>query len=123
MPIGRLTGLTGGRTGRGRAKSSATKPATPAVEPGVGLAVTVMFRSQEGAYAATIVGMLASQRGRRVALVRLAVEHGPREDDFRAPWFPNAPGVEEWAEVAQFPAALQQACFPAVANPEPDPTP
>ena len=120
MAIGRLTGITGGKAGRGRANGSATRPGAPAVEPSVGLAVTVMFRGQEGAYAATIVGMLASQRGRRVALVRLAVEHGPREDDFRAPWFPHAPGVEEWAEVAQFPAALQQACFPAEADAPPE---
>ncbi len=112
MAIGRLTGIMGGRGKRVRA----TTPGASAVEPGVGLAVTVMFRGQDGTYDATIVGMLASQRGRRIALVRLAVEHGPREDDFRAPWFPQAPGVEEWAEVAQFPASLQQACFPTVAT-------
>ena len=84
--------------------------------PAVGSIVSVMFRGREGVFDATIVGMLASQRGRRVALVRLAVENGPRQDDFRAPWFPKRPGVEEWAEVAQFPASLQQACFPREAD-------
>jgi hypothetical protein len=62
-------------------------------------------------YFATIVGLLASQRGRRIALIGLAVEDGPRQDDFRAPWFGEPLGVEEWAEVAQFPRSLQQACF------------
>jgi hypothetical protein len=80
--------------------------------PAVGATISVMFRSRGGTFDATIVGLLASQRGRRIALVRLAVENGPRQDDFHAPWFPQRPGVEEWAEVAQFPASLQQACFP-----------
>jgi hypothetical protein len=67
---------------------------------------------QWAVYDGAIVGLLASQRGRRIALVRLAIENGPRQDDFRAPWFVKRPGVEEWAEIAQFPKALQQACFP-----------
>ena len=72
----------------------------------------VMFPGNATVYEGTIVGLLASQRGRRIVLVRLAVENGPRQDDFRAPWFPKRPAVEEWAEVAQFPRSLQQACFP-----------
>ncbi len=87
-------------------------PLHDASQPAVGLAVSVMFPGQDGIYDATIVGLLASQRGRRIALVRLAVEHGPREDDFRAPWFARRPDVAEWAEVAQMPKALQAACFP-----------
>jgi hypothetical protein len=71
-----------------------------------------MFPGNETVYDGTIVGLLASQRGRRIVLVRLALENGPRQDDFRAPWFMKRPALEEWAEVAQFPKALQQACFP-----------
>ena len=71
-----------------------------------------MFPGHETVYEGTIVGLLASQRGRRIVLVRLAVENGPRQDDFRAPWFMKRPVVEEWAEGAQFPKALQHACFP-----------
>ena len=91
----------------GRAKTDHASP-----QPIVALPVSVMFPGNETVYDGTIVGLLASQRGRRIALVRLAVEDGPRQDDFRAPWFVKRPGVEEWAEVAQFPKALQQACFP-----------
>ena len=80
--------------------------------PIVKLAMSVMFPGNETIYEGTIVGLLASQRGRRIVLVRFAVENGPRQDDFRAPWFMKRPAVEEWAEVAQFPKALQQACFP-----------
>lgn len=61
-------------------------------------------------YDGTIVGLLPSQCGRRIALVRLAVENGPRQDDFRAPWFTKRP---EWAEVAQFPKSLQPPAFRA----------
>jgi hypothetical protein len=93
-----------------RVRRLGTAPA--GVVPTVGLSVSVMFRGQDDIFASTIVGLLASQRGRRIALVRLAVENGPRQDDFRAPWFPAPLGVEEWAEVAQFPASMQQACFP-----------
>jgi len=53
-----------------------------------------------------------SRASRSIVLVRLAVENGPRQDDFRAPWFMKRPALEEWAEVAQFPKAFQQACFP-----------
>ena len=76
------------------------------------LPVSVMFLGNDTVYHGTIVGLLASQRGRRIALVRLAVKKGPRQDDFRAAWFPQRPAVDEWAEVAQFPKSLQQACFP-----------
>lgn len=78
----------------------------------VELAVSVMFPGNGTVYDGTIVGLLASQRGRRIALVRLAVENGPRQDDFRAPWFPRRPGLAEWAEVAQLPTSFQAACFP-----------
>ena len=81
-------------------------------QPVVELPVSVMFPGNETVYLGKIVGLLASQRGRRIALVRLAVENGPRQDDFRAPWFPKRPDVEAWAEVAQFPSSLQAACFP-----------
>ncbi len=81
-------------------------------QPVVQMPVSVMFPGNATVYEGTIVGLLASQRGRRIVLVRLAVENGPRQDDFRAPWFPKRPAVEDWAEVAQFPNALQQACFP-----------
>ena len=94
------------------ALSGRAKTADASLQPLVQMAVSVMFPGNEAVYDATIVGLLASQRGRRIALVRLAVENGPRQDDFRAPWFTKQPGVEEWAEVAQFPKSLQQACFP-----------
>jgi hypothetical protein len=81
-------------------------------QPIVAMLVSVMFPGNATVYDGTIVGLLVSQRGRRIVLVRLAVENGPRQDDFRAPWFRKQPAVEEWAEVAQFPKALQQACFP-----------
>ena len=86
--------------------------------PVVQMTVGVMFPGNETIYDGTIVGLLASQRGRRIALVRLAVENGPRQDDFRAPWFTKRPGSAEWAEVAQFPKLLQQACFPREGEPE-----
>src|SRR5689334_21866471 len=86
----------------GRAKTADTSS-----QPVVQMAVSVMFPNAT-VYEGTIVGLLASQRGRRIVLVRLSVEDGPRQDDFRAPWFPKRPAVEEWAEVAQFPKALQQ---------------
>lgn len=88
------------------------KTADASLQPVVQMAVSVMFPGNATVYDGTIVGLLASQRGRRIALVRLAVENGPRQDDFRAPWFVKRPGVEEWAEVAQFPKSLQQACVP-----------
>ena len=91
----------------GRTKTNDASP-----QPTVTQAVCVMFPGNETVYDGTIVGLLASQRGRRIVLVRLAVENGPRQDDFRAPWFLKRPALEEWAEVAQFPKALQQACFP-----------
>lgn len=83
-----------------------------APHPTVQMPVRVMFPGNDTLYDGTIVGLLASQRGRRIALVRLAVENGPRQDDFRAAWFPKRPGVEAWAEVAQLPTAFQAACFP-----------
>lgn len=89
-----------------------TKGNDASLLPVVEMAVSVMFPGNETVYDGTIVGLLASQRGRRIALVRLAVENGPRQDDFRAPWFMTRPAVEEWGEVAQFPKSLQQACFP-----------
>ena len=92
--------------------SGRTKTNDASLQPVVAQAVSVMFPGNETVYEGTIVGLLASQRGRRIVLVRLAVENGPRQDDFRAPWFTKRPAVEEWAEVAQFPKALQQACFP-----------
>jgi len=92
--------------------SGRTKIDDASPQPTVAQAVRVMFPGNETVYDGTIVGLLASQRGRRIVLVRLAVENGPRQDDFRAPWFMKRPAVEEWAEVAQFPKALQQACFP-----------
>ncbi len=92
--------------------SGRTKADDPSPQPIVELPVSVMFPGNETVYDGTIVGLLASQRGRRIVLARLAVERGPRQDDFRAPWFPKRPAVEDWAEVAQFPKALQQACFP-----------
>ena len=92
--------------------SDRTKTNDASLQPVVAQAVSVMFPGNETVYEGTIVGLLASQRGRRIALVRLAVENGPRQDDFRAPWFMKRPAVEEWAEVAQFPKALQHACFP-----------
>ena len=86
-------------------------------QPFVAMPVSVMFPGNETVYDGTIVGLLASQRGRRIALVRLAVENGPRHDDFRAPWFPKRPGVEEWAEVAQLPKSLQPAASRARMRP------
>lgn len=100
VPISLVTRLGGAKT--------ADAPSRPVVQ----MAVSVMFPGNETVYDGTIVGLLASQRGRRIVLVRLAVENGPRQDDFRVPWFPKRPAVEEWAEVAQFPKALQHACFP-----------
>ena len=91
----------------GRTKTNDASP-----QPTVAQAVSIMFPGNETVYDGTIVGLLASQRGRRIVLVRLAVENGPRQDDFRAPWFMKRPALEEWAEVAQFPKSLQQACFP-----------
>ena len=93
---------------RGRAKTADASSQQPVVQ----MPVSVMFPGNATVYEGTIVGLLASQRGRRIVLVRLAVEDGPRQDDFRAPWFPKRPDLEEWAETAQFPKALQQACFP-----------
>jgi hypothetical protein len=95
----------------GRTKTDDSSP-----QPIVEQEVSVMFPGNETVYDGTIIGLLASQRGRRIALVRLAVENGPRQDDFRAPWFMKRPAVEEWAEVAQFPKAFQQACFPRAGN-------
>ena len=92
--------------------SGRTKADDASPQPTVAQAVSVMFPGNETVYDGTIVGLLASQRGRRIVLVRLAVENGPRQDDFRAPWFMKRPALEEWAEVAQFPKSLQQACFP-----------
>ena len=92
--------------------SGRTKIDDASPQPTVAQAVSVMFPGNETVYEGTIVGLLASQRGRRIVLVRLAVENGPRQDDFRAPWFTKRPALEEWAEVAQFPRALQHACFP-----------
>jgi len=92
--------------------SGRTKTDDASPQPTVAQAVSVMFPGNETVYEGTIVGLLASQRGRRIVLVRLAVENGPRQDDFRAPWFTKRPALEEWAEVAQFPRALQHACFP-----------
>jgi len=92
--------------------SGRTKAEDASLPPIVEQEVSVMFPGNETVYDGTIVGLLASQRGRRIALVRLAVENGPRQDDFRAPWFMKRPALEEWAEVAQFPKALQHACFP-----------
>lgn len=77
--------------------------------------VRVQFPGDPTIHTATVVGMLPAQRGRRIALVRLARESGPRQDDFRAVCFAAPPGVEEWAEVAQMPQAMQAACFPTVA--------
>ena len=93
------------RPGRAKADHASSHPV-------VQMAVSVMFPGNAIVYEGTIVGLLALQRGRRVVLVRLAVENGPRQDDFRAAWFPKRPAVEEWAEVVQFPKAFQQACFP-----------
>ena len=92
--------------------SGRTKTGAASLQPIVAQAVSVMFPGNETVYDGRIVGLLASQRGRRIALVRLAVENGPRQDDFRAPWFRKRPALEEWSEVAQFPKSLQQACFP-----------
>jgi hypothetical protein len=92
--------------------SGRTKTDDASPQPIVAQAVSVMLPGSETIYEGTIVGLLASQRGRRIVLIRLAVEHGPRQDDFRAPWFMKQPALEEWAEVAQFPKALQHACFP-----------
>ena len=92
--------------------SGRTKIDDASPQPTVAQAVSVMLPGNETVYDGRIVGLLASQRGRRIALVRLAVENGPRQDDFRAPWFLKRPVLEEWAEVAQFPKSLQQACFP-----------
>ena len=79
--------------------------------------VSVQFPDDDTVYVGTVVGMLAPQRGRKIALVRLAVEQrdrvNPRQDDFRAVWFGAKPGVEDWAEVAQMPQTTQAACFPA----------
>ncbi len=88
------------------------KAATTLPQPLVELAVHVMFPGNGTLYDGTIVGLLPSQRGRRIALVRLAVENGPRQDDFRAPWFPQQPGDAEWAEVALFPTSFHAAAFP-----------
>ena len=57
---------------------------TAGAPPAVGSTISVMFRGREGSFNATIVGLLASQRGRRIALVRLALENGPRHDNFRS---------------------------------------
>lgn len=85
--------------------------------PRVNDTVSVQFPDDGTVYVGTVVGMLAPQRGRKVALVRLAVEQrdrvNPRQDDFRAVWFGAKPGVEDWAEVAQMPQTTQAACFPA----------
>jgi hypothetical protein len=91
-------------------------------QPVVQMPVSVMFPGSATLYDGTIVGLLASQRGRRIALVRLAVENGPRQDDFRAPWFPKRPGIEEWAEVAELPTSFQAACFPREVAPAFEPT-
>lgn len=85
--------------------------------PRVNDGVRVQFPNDATIYDGTVVGMLASQRGRRIALVRLAVEQrdhrvNPRQDDFRAVWFGAQPSVEDWAEVAQMPQTTQAACFP-----------
>jgi hypothetical protein len=98
---------------RSRMKSfGSTRTEAAGAPPAAGSTISVMFRGREGTFDATIVDLLASQRGRRIALVRLAIENGPLQDDLRAPWFPQRPDIEEWVEVAQFPASLQQACFP-----------
>ena len=84
--------------------------------PRVNDTVRVQFPNDPTVYEGAVVGMLASQRGRKIALVRLAVEQrdrlNPRQDDFRAVWFAEQPDVAGWAEVAQMPQTTQAACFP-----------
>jgi hypothetical protein len=83
------------------------------MQPRVELPVRVVFATATGrVYDGRVVALLPPVRGRRIVLVRLAVEDGPRADDFRALWFPARPTEREWTALREYPKMLQQACFP-----------
>ena len=82
-------------------------------QPRVEMPVRVAFATAvDRVYDGRIVALLPPVGGRRVVLVRLAVEAGPRTDDFRALWFPAPPTEREWTDVGAHATTLRQACFP-----------
>ena len=88
------------------------------IQPRVGLPMSVMFATSIGrAYNGRIVAHLPAVCCRRIVLVRLAVEDGPRADDFRAPWVAARPTEQEWPAIMEYSKMLQQACFPLEATP------